>query len=458
MKGSTRSVRTALSSLLFIVPVIAVAVAPAQAVTATDWPSYMYGPDHHSDNVADTAITPANVGTLTQQWHMSGSGFLSSPVVADGYVFIGSTSGEFYELNATTGAVVAQAFLGTQPHITCPAEGFVSTAAVAPDPTTSADMVYVSNPRGYLLAMSIPSLAVKWRQVIAVPSKTTNNYFDWSSPTVANGKVYVGISSNCDHPLVRGGVRSYDQATGTVLGTFYSVPSGQTGGSVWTSVAVDDSGDVYAATGNTSPTKPYYGISIVKLSPVKLFVLGHFTVPAAERTKDNDFGGSPTIFGSDVGACNHNGVYYAAVRSTMAEAWERTIGKHVGGPVQAQCAAGAVYDGTHLFIGGDSTTIGGHAFAGSIRELSPSNGAFLWQTGLPDGVIGAPTMNGGGTLAVATYDVTSPSKNGVYLLNASNGNVVRMLLPGDMDFAQATFANGWLFAANFTGVYGFKLP
>lgn len=442
------------SYLLVTVALMTVAAVPALAVTPTDWPGYMFGAAHSSDNTADTAITPANVGSLAQQWHFGGS-YISSPVVADGYVFIGSAAGNFWELNATTGAVVQKVFLGTQPRIGCPALGFASTAAVALDPSDNQDTVYVADPRGYLLAMAIPSLTVKWRSVIAIPSKTSNNYFDWSSPTVANGTVYVGISSNCDHPLVRGGVRSFDQATGHVISTFYTVPQGQKGGSVWTSVAVDAQGYVYAATGNPDQrTTPYFGVSIVKLRPRTLGLAGHFTVPLAQRTQDNDFGGSPTIFGPYVGACNHNGIYYAINRSTMTEAWQRRIGAKIGGEVQSQCAAGAAFDGKYLYIAGPATSIHGKSYPGSIRRVSIS-GNFQWQTGLPDGVIGAPTMNGGGVLAVGTYDVTS-TPNAFYLVNSSTGQRLRHLIPGSFDFAQPTLANGWLFTANGSGLYAWK--
>ena len=428
------------------------AAAPVSALTIgpTDWPGYMFAPSHSSDNSADTAFTTSNAPSTTQTWRQPIS-FLSSPVVADGYVFIGSTNGTFYELDAATGAIVSSIFLGTQPGIACPARGFVSTASVAFDSSTSQDMVYVSDPSGYLDALTIPGLTVAWRSVIAIPSTTSNNYFDWSSPTVANGKVYVGISSNCDQPLIRGGVAAYDQVTGSQIATFYTVPKGAVGGSVWTSVAVDDSGYVYAATGNASRLNPHYGVSIVKLDGTTLAPVAQFTVPLAQRTTDNDFGGSPTIFGSLVGACNHNGIYYAVNRATMSEAWHRRIGVHVGGPVQAQCAAGGVYDGSHLFIAGDATTIGGKAYPGSIRMLNPSNGNFVWQTGLPDGVIGAPTINGSGVLAVATYDMQS-TPNAVYLINAANGQILNVLNKNRLDFAQPVFADGHLYAANLTAI------
>src|SRR5207245_5656443 len=115
--------------------------------------------------------------------------------------------------------------------------------------------------------------------VIDVPSTTVNDYFQWSSPTVANGKIYVGSASNCDKPLTRGAVVGYDQATGAEIGRFFTAPDGVLGGGVWSSVAVDADGYVYASTG-TQPkntTNRYDAVSIVKLDGTTLEKQGSFT-------------------------------------------------------------------------------------------------------------------------------------------------------------------------------------
>jgi len=441
---------------------IAIAVPATAAVTATDWPGYLDGPEHGSFNSADTAITPANAASLVLKWHAAG-GFLSSPTVADGAVFIGSTAGEFYKFDEATGNVLGQVFLGHVTKTTCSNQGFVSTATVAYDSSRGADIVYVSAPDGYLYALNASDLSLVWRSVIAIPSATVNDYFDWSSPTVANGKIYVGISSQCDNPLIRGAVAGYDQATGKRFATFYTVPPRHVGGSVWSSVAVDSSGYVYVTTGNQpsgqSPlNRNYkYTLSIVKLDPDKLKVVASFQIPKSDFAGDSDFGGSPTIFGPYVGACNKNGIYYTLLQSTMTLVWKQQIGAKSTGSTPAQCSAAAAYDGTYLYIAGPATTIGGTSYPGSIRRVDPATGNFLWQTGLPDGVIGSPTMNGSGVIGVGTYDTTAPSQNGVFLVNASTGQIAQALLPGDLDFAQNVFAGGMLFAANGTGLYAYGL-
>jgi outer membrane protein assembly factor BamB len=438
---------------------ILMAAGPVSAQSPTDWPAYLYSTGHSSYNAADTAITPANAGQLIKAWHWKGDAatlpgqpgpaLFSSPTVSGGAVFLGANNGYFYKLDETTGAVLAKVFIGFQPALTCSARGFISTATVTADPSDGQETVYVAAPDGYLYAFNASDLSVKWRSVIDIPSTTVSDYFAWSSPTVANGKIYVGSASHCDKPLTRGSVIAYDQATGTEIARFYTVPSGYLGGGVWSSIAVDSDGYVYASTGTQPKHTPnrFYSVSIVKLDPDTLQVLGSFTVPNSQLGGDSDFGSSPTIFGPYVGACNKNGIYYALDRATMQPVWETQIGDKSNSANPAQCSAAAIYDGQHLYMAGDPTTINGVSYRGSVLEMDPSTGAILWQTGLPDSAIGSPTLNGGGVLAVGTYDFTT-TPNAFYLVNAADGQILTTLSSGGQDFAQPVFANGRLFLAN----------
>lgn len=452
-------------------PTASASQRPAPAVhtaSSQDWPSYLNRATHTSFNGADRRITPANVSRLVQKWNFVGDpatmpgqpgpGFIASPTVTGGAVFIGSQTGWFYKLSEWTGAVLSKVFLGYQPKLTCAGGGIAATATVATDPSDGQQTVYVAGVDGYLYALSAADLSQKWRSVIALPSPDANDYFQWSSPTVVNGKIYVGVASNCDQPLVPGALISYDQATGTQIARFDTMPDGIVGGTIWSSAAVDGSGNVYVTTGNAQNDVhvPYYSESIIKLDPVALTPRGSFTVPAAEAVFDGDFGASPTIFGRYVGACDKNGVFYALFRSTMKLAWSTTLGQAAGAGLE-QCNAAAVYDGKYLYVSGPPTTIGGTTYPGSIQRLDPTTGAPLWQTGLPNCVLGTPTMNGGGVIAVGTYDLTE-TPNAIYLISAATGQILRTLAQGSPDFAQNVFANGWLFTADDSGVSAWGLP
>src|SRR6266567_745873 len=401
------------------------AASSASAATAGDWPAYLDGPQHTSFNVGETAISPVTAGKLASRWRFLGirptrpgrpdRGFLASPTVVGGNAYISAGTGWFYKLSALTGHVLAKRFIGFQRATTChPGRGFVDTATVEPDPSGNLT-VYVGGADGYLYALRASNLSVKWRSVIAIPSTKVNDFFQWSSPTVARGRVYIGVASNCDDPLVRAGLISYSQAEGK------------------------------------GAVAPGHSDSIIKLSPNTLRLIRSFKVPSAQLVGDGDFGASPTVFGPDVGACNKNGVFYALRRSTMKVAWSRRIGAPAPHHGVSNCSASAIYDGRTLFVAGPRHVINGKAYPGSVQALNPNTGALLWQTGLANGVIGSPSMDGGGVLAVGTYDFTS-TPNEVYLLDATTGQIVRRLVRGSADFAQSVFAEGRLYTANGDGL------
>src|SRR5205807_1336546 len=140
------------------------------------------------------------------------------------------------------GSVVWSRQLDTEPNASCPAHGISATAAVAPDPVTGTSTVYASGAR-FLYALNAATGAVAWKREIGPASTSVPDaYYNWSSPTVAGGHIYVGLSSSCDKPLIRGGVVELDQHTGQVLHTWFTVPAGSVGGSVWSSVAASASG------------------------------------------------------------------------------------------------------------------------------------------------------------------------------------------------------------------------
>jgi outer membrane protein assembly factor BamB len=142
--------------------------------------------------------------------------------------------------------------------------------------------------------------------------------------------------------------------------------------------------------------------------------LGSFKVPAGQVISDGDFGASPVFFGSHVGACNKNGVFYALSQGTMKLVWSKRIASAAGG--YDECLATPAYNGRDLFFGGGNTTIGGTSYPGSVQERLASSGKLVLSAGLGGEVIGSPALDGGGVLTAGTYDGSDP---GVFLIKAA---------------------------------------
>jgi outer membrane protein assembly factor BamB len=407
-------------------------------------------------------ITPANAGSLTTAWTWTppdpaagqpSSTLFAGSVVQGGRVYVGVNDGMFYALDLATGTVDWSRNLGFQPALTCSALGVIATPTVAPDPVTGVQTVYIAAGNGLMYALNAATGKVIWKTVVIPISKTQNTYMNWSSPQISNGHIYIGLSSNCDEPLVRAGVRMYDQATGTFQATHWTMPPGAVGASVWSSVAVTAT-NVYATTGNpldtTSPQGDSY--AIVNLNASNLKEIGKYVVPTAQLPGDSDFGASPTMFYATlngtktllIGACNKNGSFYAVNPADMTLAWSYVIDKGRG-----PCLGAAIWDGKRLFVAGNQTAIRGVQYLGSVRRMNPVTGTPVWATGLPNGgILASPSMDGAGVIAAATYQGTGGT-NGLYLLNAADGSILGFYpSPGNSKCSgQPIFSNGYVIAS-----------
>jgi outer membrane protein assembly factor BamB len=436
-----------------------------QADRTAPWSSFGFGLAHTSKNAAADSVTTKNADSLVQAWRFATPpptvagqpkvGFDGSPVVAHGMVFAGSSTGVFYALNEDTGAVVWSLNAGFLPKYTCPAAGILDTATVASNPTNGKPTVYFAGANGKLWAVDAETGSVDW-QVNVFAQAATSAKFVWGSPTIYSGRVYIGIASGCDKPLTRGGLASFNQASGARMGTFWTVPATSVGGSIWSTPAAAAAG-VFVTTGNGDETKPStQGLSnsIVELNPTTLAPVAHWTIPNI-ATVDDDFGSSPTLFKATlngvvtpmVGACDKNGVYYALSQTGLANGpvWSIQLGTSAMPPSNA-CLATASWNGTDLVITTNSSTVSGVNYPAVARELNPANGAILWQTGLADGpVLGNSALDGAGVLAAISYSTTSPtSTNQLSLVNVATGAVLANYPTGTPSGGGPVWADGYL--------------
>jgi outer membrane protein assembly factor BamB len=444
--------------------------APA-AGGGADWTGYLFDARHGSWNAAATAITPADAAGLAPDWTFTAAApvgdqpaaaFVASPTVAGGRVFIGANTGVFTALDEATGDPQWNVDLGHVTMKTCAARGVTSTATVAFDPSRGEDVVYVGGGDGYLYALAADDGEQVWRSLVVEPGVAENEGYNWASPIVVGGRVLMGVASECDRPLVRGGLRAFDQATGAHDGTYWSMPKGTIGASVWTSPA-SRSGDVWFTTGNAQGGgQPGDSYSMLRVGASTLAREDKWVVPGADQ--DLDWGSSPTLFDRRidgrlqrlVGACSKNGRYYVLRAGDLhaGPVWSRKLGVDAREPNGGSCLAATIWDPGHrlLIAGANRTTLEGVTVPGSLRALSPRDGSVRWATALPDGpVMGAPTLNGSGVVAAGTYDSADPTTNAVYLVDAADGSILRTILVSSPVFAQPVFAGSHLFVADTGG-------
>ncbi len=107
------------------------------------------------------------------------------------------------------------------------------------------------------------------------------------------------------------------------------------------------------------------------------------------------------FFGSYVGACNKNGVFYVLSQATMRLIWWKRIASASGGT--GECDPTPAYNGADLFFGGGKISIEGKQYPGSVQERTPGTGRLVWATPLGGNLYGSPTLDAGGVLAAGTF-------------------------------------------------------
>ena len=459
-----------LPGLLILATVLAICASALFAAHAKgtsspngDWPTYLENNARTGYNSAETAINAKTAPNLKLKWKYSIGHVISvQPVVANGQVYFGAWDGNEYATDLTGKKIWSAPIAGQTPN--CSGSqifGVVSTATVADVKINgkSTSVVFVGGRDLSLKVASVYALNAATGTVIwKTPLSSSTGSFSWSSPAVYNGSVYIGLASVDDCPLVRGALLQLDATTGTILHTFYVVPSGCLGGSIWSSPAIDKkAGTIYMSTGNNGPCKitEIYAEAIVKLSAADLSLLDSWQVPASQRIGDGDFGATPTLFTATygvgthdlVGAVNKNGIFYALDRTSLSS-----------GPVWSAktststiSISSSAWDGTTLYVAGRDTSIGGKSCKGSLRALNPANGHFIWQDCLNDGGVLGPVSAVSGVVFVS---------EGSHLLamNAATGHILFNYTTSALIQGGASISNGVVYQGNSAGtLYAFGL-
>lgn len=458
-----------MSALVIIFPLRSAVLASSGGGV---WPTYLEGITHSGFNPTETTITASSAPNLKLHWsYFVGGSFYaksitSQPVEANGLIYWGSWDGNEHATNLN-GTQVWQKGIGYTFDSQCN-----NTAGVASTATfttlsiggTSTPVLFVGGGNATFYALNANTGATIWSTSLG----SSPDHFIYSSPTLYNGSIYIGLASFGDCPLVQGQLIMLNATTGAIQHIFPVVPAGCLGGGVWGSPTVDSTDNsVYFATGNggSCSTAEPYTVALVKVSATDLSYISSWQIPASQQTSDSDFGSTPTLFNATIGGVQHllvgvankNGIYYAFDRSSIGSGplWRATIAT-IGGGCGPECGDGSIspsaWDGSTLYVAGGQTTIAGASCKGSLRALAPATGKFIWQRCLKSGpVLGAVSLVPG--VAVVGEGTT------LAVIATSNGHILythQDTKSNSHFYGPASISNGVLYIGNFDGyLYAF---
>jgi outer membrane protein assembly factor BamB len=300
-------------------------VIPTARVTANSYDSFvskygiMFGFDaqHTHFNPFEHMLNPTTVGDLTKKWaYYTGGTVFSSPAVASGVVYGGTSNSHLYALDAATGMIKwAYDTGGSQ---------------VNDSPAVVGGVVYFSTDVDHTLhALDAATGKKKW-------AYQTRSPIGNSSPAAVGGVVYFGSWD--------GNVYALDAATGAKkwashIGHYIDSPPAVAGGVVY--VGSDD-GNVYALdaatgakkwasqTGNRVETSPAVADGVVYVGSVDDGTL--YTLDAATGAKkwtyrtNGQMFSSPTVANGVVYVGSDDGNVYALDAVSGAKKWAYPVG------------------------------------------------------------------------------------------------------------------------------------
>ena len=163
-----------LISLILIQTSYSMSVASSISVNSStsDWTMFRNDPGHSGTT---TGNSPTNSAKLL--WNFTTmQGVVSSPAVANGYVFVGSNEGAVYCLNSSNGELVWY---------------YPSGSAVESSPAIDNGRVYIGSYDGNVYALNATSGAKLWNSTIGSNVEASPGSI-YSSPAVVGGVVYIG--------------------------------------------------------------------------------------------------------------------------------------------------------------------------------------------------------------------------------------------------------------------------
>lgn len=354
---------------------------------SVDWPQFLHDAAHSNCNSYESILSVNTVGNLTMKWRYHfGDGDLrgdSAPVLANGVLYFGSTTdldGFLSAVNADTGDLLW----------THEFPGYTLTSS----PTVANGTIYIgAGPRIYALNTAGE---VVWSTFPAWPFL--------ASPVVANGIVYASSSN--------GNVYAFSTTTGSPI---WTSQISQTNLIQYSSPAVV-AGVVYVGSNDNN----VYALDAKTGALIWKYTTGS-TVNA-----------SPSVSNGVVYISSLDRNVYALNAKTGALLWKYRVDWYIS--TAAAEVRGVVYvwtDQSHLYA------------------LSASSGVLLWTFTAPDGNQSSPSLANGVLYLTGNQDI--------YALDASTG-VMLWKSATDYPPSSPVIANGVLYVESTCCMTAYHLP
>lgn len=330
-----------------------------------DWPGLNHDLSNTRSQPAETTIDATNAATLQAAWafspqdHGATGQIQSTPTVAEGCVYITTSSGHVFALNADSGALVwTDDIAETVEGVCCGGTLFAPAVRdgvlylnVSNNPETSQTL---TGP--HVIAMDAHTGSVLWRSDNVA---SENGAYTNSSSVYYDGMIFIGISNPEMGFHYIGGFALVDAETGEIIKRTRTIPedqeaAGYAGGSIWSTAAVDpETGYGYVATGQPSDwtgKESERVNAILKIDLARARNASGAPVPSEEITNPNfgeivdarkgtpddapyidvDFAGSPNLYhdvegNQMVAAFQKSGYLHAAHTRHMTAAWSTPL-------------------------------------------------------------------------------------------------------------------------------------
>ncbi len=404
------------------------------AILLDDWTSYAHDSTLSGFQPRPTGVSKSSVYGLSLRWTFATrSNIVSSPIVAGGLVYVETTSGDVFALDAKTGTEVWDA----KPF---------GLAEIRSTPVVDNGLLFVGRhfPTGPspLVALNAQTGAVAWTTTLAHEVR--------SSPLAVNGTLYIGTTGGDPPECAQSGLDAIDEATGKIKWTWIVNKTPNDGGSVWSAIAFDGT-KLVVGTGNTCTQSVSTSNAVVAISPSGSVVWADTT---STSQLDNDVGGGSLIAGGRVYVTAKNGNFYVINDATGAPLYSFAMG--------APSGYGSI--GTPTTDGTTIVSSGGYRFDPDVPPYSESTAGGLLY-GLD--VTGKQKWH----LGIASYPVNSYAAlvNGVAFVGLDNvltgldiasGNSLWTYrsTPGDYFYGGPAVVESGVYAASNDGyVYAFGI-